>query len=64
MTDKESKRIYQYAKLGKAVMDVIHNSNDVCVRSLCTYDDYDGEDEICLECDWLKFCKLRQGVDK
>ena len=61
MTDQESKRIYQYAKLGKAVIDVLHKSY-FKTDSICAV--VTPENYCCQDCKWYEFCKIRQEVDK
>ena len=65
MTDSELKELYQYAKLGKAAMNVI----DVIDKFggsdyICTEKTDFLEDSCCIECEWHEFCKVRQEVDK
>lgn len=65
MTDQELKTIYDYAKLGKAAMDVVHKGCAGTVDFLCIdKNDYEEDDVVCQACDWYEFCKLRQEVDK
>lgn len=60
MTDQELQELYNYAKLGKAALDVIHKSyietDEICV-------DVNLLDDYCRDiCPWYEFCKLRQEV--
>ena len=64
MTDQELRTIYQYAKLGKAAMDVTNHTSCVTEPICSDKTDYKENDGCCIACEWYEFCKLRQGVGK
>lgn len=64
MTDQEFKKLYQYAKLGKAALDVTKKADKFGTDSLCTGKTDFEDDDTCKECEWYEFCKLLQEVDK
>ena len=65
MTDQEFQELYQYAKLGKAALELMnkplgeHGLTDVCETS-----EMFNDDKECKACFAYEFCKLRQEVDK